>query len=83
MTCTVCGRPVQVDIDHDGPVEACQGCGLAQPLPRVPVAGIRRQVRRVVRERRLLGPACFGRRHTRCNASKCTCWCHDKEVRRE
>lgn len=76
--CTLCGGPVVLDPEGDrGPVEACQRCGNAQRV--LPVfGGIRRAVR-ASRTRRLLGPSCLGRRHTRCTAQLCECTCHDKE----
>ena len=77
--CTRCGGPVRLDVDGQGPVEACQRCGLAQrPIPpNVDRAEIRAAVR-ASRVRRLLGPSCLGRRHPRCTASGCECTCHDQ-----
>ena len=75
--CSVCGGPVRPDVDEErGAIEACAECGLAQrPVPVF--TGIRRAVRES-RRRRLLGPSCLGRRHSRCSASGCECTCHDK-----
>ena len=80
--CTLCGGPVVLDPEGDrGPVEACQECGNAQRTRPV-FTGIREAVRQS-RLRRLLGPSCYGRRHTRCTAAGCECTCHpDQRPRR-
>ena len=75
--CAICGGPVRVELDGAGPVEECGWCGNRQrPIaPKPDRAEIRRAVRA---RRRLLAPACFGRRHHQCKASRCECACHDK-----
>lgn len=78
--CTRCGGPVSLAIDGDGSArEVCDGCGLdLRPIPpKVDRAAVRTAVRQS-RTRRLLGPSCLGRRHSRCKAQKCECTCHDK-----
>ena len=78
--CAACGCPVVLTADHDGAVEQCVGCGLAQrPVSRpVDRAEVRAQVREVKRRRRLLAPKCFGRLHSQCRVKTCECWCHKR-----
>ena len=61
--CARCGGRVIVNLDGDGPVEECQGCGLAQkPIPpKVNRAEVRAQVAEVRRTRPLLCPTCLRR----------------------
>lgn len=80
--CAICGGPVVLEPEGDrGPVEECGWCGNRQrPIPpRIDRAAIRTAVRESRVVRRLLGPSCYGRRHTRCTAQLCECACHDKE----
>ena len=78
--CAVCGAPVSLEIDGTGAArEVCAGCGNAQkPVPPPLDRSAIRSAVRESRRRRLLGPSCLGRRHTRCTAQLCECTCHDK-----
>lgn len=72
--CTYCGEPVVIDIDIDGAVEVCTGCGVAQTithqvLPPAVVTEIRRAVRARMRQRR------------ECHTNRCKCPCHDLDRR--
>ena len=70
--CTLCGQAVVVDIDIDGAVESCTGCGLSQKYQtlrdREGWVHIQQQWRRAVRERQ--------RQHRRCEDGNCDCHCH-------
>lgn len=72
--CTYCGEPVVLDIDVEGAVEVCTGCGIAQAIthqfiqPAV-VTEIRRAVRARMRQRR------------ECHHNRCRCPCHELERR--
>lgn len=76
--CTRCGGHVRLDLDPDGPVEVCQGCGLtARPIParltRAARSEIRAQVAQVRRTRPLLCPSCLDRRCRSCHVVRCEC----------
>lgn len=70
--CTLCGQAVVVDIDIDGAVESCTGCGLSQRYQvlrdREGWVHIQQEWRRAVRERL--------RQHKRCRDGSCACHCH-------
>lgn len=70
--CAVCGEAVVVDIDIDGAVESCTGCGLSQRYQvlrdREQWHHMRQQVRRAIRARMA--------QHKRCRDDKCDCLCH-------
>lgn len=70
--CTYCGESVELDIDIDGAVEACTGCGVAQTvhyvISRDQYQDLRAQVRKAARARM--------RQHRECQANNCDCHCH-------
>lgn len=68
--CAYCGQSVVVDIDIDGAVEVCTGCGIAQ--------GIVHQFGRRTELLALVDRVRRERRHQRqqCRKNKCECPCH-------
>lgn len=72
--CTYCGQPVIIDIDIEGAVEVCTGCGIAQSIVHEVLPGHHRakvlaEMKRAVRQRQL--------QRQRCRAKRCDCPCHD------
>lgn len=67
--CSFCGDSVEIDIDIEGAVEVCTGCGIAQGIThQVLPPHVVREIRRAVRERM--------RQHRECRTSRCKCYCH-------
>lgn len=70
--CSYCGKAVYVDIDIDGAVESCSGCGLSQKYQtlrdRDGWVHMQLEVRRAIRERM--------RQHKGCRDGSCDCHCH-------
>lgn len=79
--CTYCGQSVVIDIDIDGAVEVCTGCGIAQGIVYCRMHSdpdSRYEYGRRTELLALVDRVRRERRHQRqqCRKNKCECPCH-------